>query len=63
MLFPVGTLLVCIEAGLPSMLVVGKTYVVTRSFIGGAHGPIVQLDNGATTYVSKFIRAESVTFV
>lgn len=54
---PVGTPLMCVETGLPSMLVLGEIYVVIHSFPNAPpRGPIVQLDNGVITYASKFVR-------
>lgn len=54
---PVGTPLICIETGLPSMLILGQIYIVIRSFPNSSpRGPIVQLDNGVITFVSKFVR-------
>lgn len=55
---PAGTLLICVETGLPSMLIIGQIYIVVKFFPNQSHrGPIVQLDNGIITYASKFVRA------
>lgn len=52
---PVGTPLICVETGLPSMLVLGEIYVVIKCFPNSLpRGPIVQVDNGVITYASKF---------
>lgn len=55
---PISTPLTCVETGLPSMLIIGQVYIVVKFFPNSSHrGPIVQLDNGVTTYASKFVRA------
>lgn len=52
--FAVGTTLVCIETGLPSMLILDQTYVVIRDLGESSRGQIIQVDNGAVTYANKF---------
>ena len=52
---PIGTQLICIETGLPSMLILGQIYIVIKSFPHESpRGPIIQIDNGVITYASKF---------